>query len=1109
VTLSLEDAVSNFGKAATAKLKAPSIVGEPEDQLRAPFERLLRDLAGVAGIAPDHVVSVGETALAEQHTRPDYAVAIKGALTGFVELKAPGKGADPRKFKAHDKLQWSRLQSLPNLLYTDGNEFSLWQDGQLVGAVVRLSGDVESAGAKLAPGPGLLSLFEAFFSWQPIPPTSARDLAHTSARLCRLLRDEVSEELERNAGGLASLAADWRKLLFPDATSKEFADGYAQAVTFGLLMARARGISVKTDLHTVAEELKKSNTLIGAALQLLTGQETRKALATSLGTMERVLDVVDWPKLTKGKPDSWLYFYEEFLDVYDSELRKKTGSYYTPPEVVQSMVSLVDQALQGEGFGIGAGLNSPAVTIADPAVGTGTYVLGLIRRIASKVSAADGPGAVPSAIEAALSRIVAFELQLGPYAVAQLRILAEVATLTGAPPKTPLRMFVTDTLANPEDDEGWIPGLFAPIAQQRKDANRVKREVPITVVLGNPPYKERAKGRGAWVEGQTKKEEKTALLNDWMPPAAWGVGAHAKHLRNLYIYFWRWASWKVFEQLPEHRRGIVCYITVAGFLSGPGFERMRAELRKSCDAIWVIDCSPEGYQPAASSRVFQGVQQPVCIVLAAKWSVSAKQTPARVRWRTLPPGHRQQKFELLNSLSLTDGSWLDCPQDWRAPFLPAATQEWGAFPSLEDFFNYSGAGVMPGRTWVIAPDETSLKQRWGRLISAKPDEKGQLFHPHLVKGRPGDRHVNRVVTTGLAGFPVREKTIASEQGQPTAPIPYGFRSFDRQWILPDARLINRPNPGLWGMRSDKQIFLTAFTEESPTSGPALTVTALIPDLHHYKGSFGGRAFPLWADAKATVSNIRTELLNTLEQHYGHEVSPEDLLAYIAGIAAHPGYIQRFRDHLTTPGLRIPLTAEPALFGEVAALGRRVVWLHTFGERMVDPAQGRPAGPPRLSLDERPVMPQDGAIPATESDMPDSIEYNEAARTLHIGTGCIRNVPPGVWRYEVSGKQVLVQWFSYRKKTRARPIIGDRRTPSSLGNIQPSAWLPEYTTELLNVLNVLGGLVALEATQATLLEAVCAGPLISTSLLGQGGVLVHEVPVAPIAAAPAGQGQLFS
>ncbi len=108
-------------------------------------------------------------------------------------------------------------------------------------------------------------------------------------------------------------------------------------------------------------------------------------------------------------------------------------------------------------------------------------------------------------------------------------------------------------------------------------------------------------------------------------------------------------------------------------------------------------------------------------------------------------------------------------------------------------------------------------------------------------------------------------------------------------------------------------------------------------------------------------------------------------------------------------------------------------------------------------------------------MPNEIEYDESKRRLMVGKGFIDNVPPAVWLYEVSGKRVLTQWFSYRKKNRERPIIGDRRPPSKLGDIQPDHWLAEYTTELLNVLNVLALLVEMEPDQAKLLEMICEGP----------------------------------
>ena len=1096
----LQEAVARFGRSAKAKLSNPSAVGAPEDHLRAPFEQLLSDIAAFIGYPPESVVAVGETSLAELGTRPDYAVTSHGALAGFVEIKAPGKGADPRRLKgAHDKGQWARLQSLPNLIYTDGNEFSLWRNGALAAPVVRLQGDVCTAGDKLTPGPGLESLFEAFLQWQPQAPTSTKELAEVTARLCRLLRQEVTDALARKSEALTTLAADWRDLLFPSATDEQFADGYAQAVTFGLLMARARGIAI-TDLHHVAVELKRTSSLIGTALQLLTDEEqTRRDLATSLRTLERVLEVVDWPKISKGRDDAWLYFYEDFLAIYDNELRKQTGSYYTPPEVVEAMVRLTDEALRRPGFGLGRGLASPSVTVADPATGTGTFVLGVLRHIASAVAAEEGQGAVPAAIEAALQRIVAFELQLGPFAVAQLRVLAEAVALIGAAPKAAPRMFVTDTLGNPDDDGGHFPGFLAAIGKQRRDANRIKRDEPITVVIGNPPYKEKAKGRGGWIEGEGTKGTSKPPLQDWMPPPAWGLSAHTKHLRNLYVYFWRWATWKVFDHPPKSgipgQSGIVAYITVAGFLSGPGFERMREYLRKRCDEIWVIDCSPEGHQPEVATRIFQGVQQPVCIVIASRWSTVDKDDLAKVHWRALPGGHRTAKFEALAALALDGTGWAQCPDEGRAPFLPASGITWASYPALDYYFDYDGSGVMPGRTWVIAPDAESLRKRWSRLVGAPAEQKEMLFHPHLREGKPGDKHSRKVVAA-LPGFTGNAKAITDETGDGPPPVPYGYRSFDRQWILPDARLVNQPNAKLWASRSDRQVYLTAISRTAPSSGPALTVTGLVPDMDHYKGSFGGRVFPLWADAAATITNIHRPMLAHLAAAFGQTpVGAEDLLAYIVALSAHPAYIERFRADLSTPGLRVPLTADSGTFFAAAALGRRVVWLHTFGERMADTAAGRPPGPPRLPPERRPKIAAGCAIPSTPEGMPDTIEHDAAAKCLHVGAGRIAPVPTTVWRYEVSGKQVLTQWFSYRRKTRERPLIGDRRPPSPLGDIQPETWLAEYTTELLDLLNVLGLLVETEPQQAAVLERVLAGPLLSVGMLRDSGALVAGAGIA--------------
>jgi N-6 DNA Methylase len=659
----LQQAISRFGADAKAKLAGYSISGQPEDQLRAPLEQLIKSLGAIAGFDADDINPIGETLISGMQTRPDYAVEYQKALIGFIEVKAPGKGCDPRNFSTpHDKAQWGKLKSLPNLIYTDGNGFTLWRDGKLVGKPVLLEGGIENAGAKLAAPDALISLFADFFGWTPITPKNAKALAEVSARLCRFLRDEVLEEMEQGNSALKNLKHDWQKLLFPDADDNQFADGYAQAVTFGLLVARAYDIPLKEGIDLAALRLKKSNTLIGTALGILTGDAgSQKTLKTSISALLRVLHEVNWHEVSKDKPEAWLYFYEDFLGVYDNALKKKTGSYYTPPEVVEAMVRLVDEALRGPLFERPEGLASNDVTIADPAVGTGTFLLGILRHIAETTRQNYGDALVPGAVASASKRIFGFELQFGPFAVAQLRLLAEMRSLMNVPssreeeaPVPEVNLYITDTLGNPFAEEEQLPQVVEAVAKSRREANKVKRGQPITVVIGNPPYKEKAEGLGGWIEAGS--DGKSSPLSRWNAPKDWGIGANAKNLKNLYIYFWRWATLKVFgsglervaNQTEIDDEGIICFISVAGFLNGPGFERMRDDLRRSCSAIWVIDCSPEGHQPDVPTRIFEGVQQTICIVLATRKKGKLEQKPARVLFHALAPGKRSEKFKELS-----------------------------------------------------------------------------------------------------------------------------------------------------------------------------------------------------------------------------------------------------------------------------------------------------------------------------------------------------------------------------------------------------------------------------------------------------------------------------
>lgn len=346
-----------------------------------------------------------------------------------------------------------------------------------------------------------------------------------------------------------------------------------------------------------------------------------------------------------------------------------------------------------------------------------------------------------------------------------------------------------------------------------------------------------------------------------------------------------------------------------------------------------------------------------------------------------------------------------------------------------------------------------------------------------------------MVAENLGPYQTPSVSVIDDKNPVIPPLRYSFRTLDRQWSPPDARLFDDTRPKLWAAVSNRQLHIASIETHPITHGPALSLSATVPDKHFYNGR-GGRVYPLWRDAEATVSNIKPSLLAHLTLAYGRTVTPEDMMAYIAGVMAHPAFTARFKADLVRPGLRLPITAEAVLFERAAALGREAIWLHTYGERMVDEDAGRPAGPPRIAVDG-PTIPKGGAIPATPEDFPNELRYDAAARRLFVGKGYVDNVSRAMFDYDVSGMNVLNQWFSYRKKDRRRPIIGDRRPPSPLSDIQPDHWLAEYTSDLLDLLHVLGRLVVLEPAQAGVLDDILAATLIEHEQLIAAGALGPE------------------
>jgi hypothetical protein len=610
-----------------------------------------------------------------------------------------------------------------------------------------------------------------FFLWKPDPPLTIPQLVDSAAKLCRLLRGEVTETLERERAGeepspvFTGLADDWRTLLFPGLSDGEFADAYAQTVTFALLLARVDGIAFDDrPLSEIARQLGKKHSLMGKALSVLT-EETVEGRSVVIATMLRVFGVIDWEPLSRGREDTYLHLYEHFLGVYDQSLRKQSGSYYTPNEVVTTMVRLVEEILHTR-MGIGRGFAADDVVVVDPAMGTGTFLLSIIDAVARTVAEEEGNGAVPPQVRSLFSRLVGFEKQAGPFAVAELRVHQAVkAKHQTEVPEEEVKFFVADTLDNPYIEQTHLGLTYEPIARSRREANKIKRDTPVLVVIGNPPYRERARGLGGWVE-QGDSNSGAARPIDAFRAA--GNGRYEYVLSNLSVYFWRWATWKVFDAHPGQPAGVVAFITTAAYTSGPGFAGMREYLRRTANEGWIIDLSPEGHQPDVSTRVFPGVQHQLCIGIFARYDNPAPSEPANIHHISVS-GSRARKFAQLSDLSLANPSWVPCATGWQDRLVPAGDQAWEGYPLLGDLMPWQAPGVKPNRTWVHAPDAGILRARWDRLIGLR--HRSRL----ICSSKPPTGRLTRLRPLSQGSFPIpgpsarRKGRVPHRHGSRTGP----------------------------------------------------------------------------------------------------------------------------------------------------------------------------------------------------------------------------------------------------------------------------------------------------------------------------------------------------
>ena len=807
--------------------------------------------------------------------------------------------------------------------------------------------------------------------------------------------------------------------------------------------------------------------VVATALPVGPGVRPLLAALADLTDLADLADLTVQTALPPGgelAPQALLVAYERFLAAYVPKERARTGAFYTPAPVVDAVVGLVDRRLRTE-LGVDGGLASeetwraraarttlapptgldpdqPWLHLVDPAVGTGAFLVGVLRRVhldwrrtTRPVHADDW---TPFVCDRLAPRLHGLDCSLPALVVAHIVLgatLVETGVPVAAAAEVRWSLHHADTLASPD----------------------ILVNVQTAVILGNPPYARQAADTsgGGWIRlGHPEWQAGRPLLADYTRPVRQDAGAgHLKSLYNLYAYFWRWSVWRAFEHTGGP--GIVGLVTASSFLRGPGFGGLRSHLRGAVDCIDVVDLEGDRRGPAPTDNVFE-ITTPVCVTIA--WRREAPRASAVLRYACIQ-GDRSAKRATCAQLATTDAAvhWETSTATGTASLTARAARAADTWPRLVDLFPWQHSGVQLKRTWPIAETTRLLQRRWTALLTAA--DRAAAFRP--TRARPLDyvpRSPGAPPTPPLADLPT---------DAPLPPVePYAYRPLDRRHALLDARVCDRPRPALQRVKGPGQVFLTSRLTGRLGPGPCALVSAAIPDLHHFRGSYGGRdVVPLWMDPHHRTPNTTVEALTTLHRRLGRICAPEDLFAYVVAAASCPSLHGHLAPLSLTDGPRLPLTADATCFAEGVALGRAVITYQTYGARMA-PAD----------FDLQASCPTQVAVPIPRSPAapPSAWHHNADTGTLYVGRGAFGPVSTDVMAWSVSGYAVVPRWLD------ARTGRGRGRRSSPLDALRVGAWTDDLDHALLDLLAVVHWTVTTDPDRDAWLARVLDGPLVAAT-----------------------------
>lgn len=853
---------------------------------------------------------------------PDFIISSSKTNTPVFYVEA--KDIDDRDLdgRKENKEQFTRYKkSLDYIIFTDYLDFHLYENGEWV-KNVRLA-EVQGDNIVLCKEDleDFIALVNHIASTKPSKITSAKRLAIQMAAKARILASTINnafclaeedcKSAEKNKQLQGQLDA-FRKVLINDLTPQGFADIYAQTVAYGMFAARLHDNTPDNfSRQEAANLIPKTNPFLRNIFQQIAGYDLDERIAWIVDDLINVFLATDVQKVMKNYSqkgihrDPMIHFYEDFLKAYNPSLRKLKGVWYTPQPVVQFIVRAVDEILQRD-FELSEGLadyskfvhevvneqyekgekkfkgksSSPTikqemhrVQILDPATGTGTFLAEVVNQIFDKFNGMQGmwQGYVNDHL---LPRLHGFELLMASYAVAHLKLdmLLQQTGFNHAENSRRLKIYLTNSLEEVHPDTGTLWAQW--LSDEASAANRIKRDCPVMVMIGNPPYSGESQNKGEWImrllEDYKKEPGGKMRLNERNP----------KWINDDYVKFIRLAQ----NYVERNKCGIIGFINPHGFLDNPTFRGMRWNLLSTFDKIYTInlhgnykkkEVCPDG---SPDENVFD-IQQGVSINLFIKTGEKKASELGKVYYYDLY-GKREEKYDFLTN----------------TPFSEVKYQE-----------------LQP-----VAPMYFFVPKNFGLMDEY---EKGVSISSLFSLGSMG-------ITTGHDKEMVSLQSFKSDYN-----FQYSYRPFDIRWINYDVKQITRARANVMNNLKKPNIALCLIKVNSSSDGLfKVLMSAGLTDKTILSSKDNANVFPLYLYTKEFGEekknpNLKKEEWQKFNDAVGKETTPEEILAYIYAVLHSLSYRERYKEFLKVDFPRVPLPKTAKEFNRLTAIGQQLIDLH--------------------------------------------------------------------------------------------------------------------------------------------------------------------------------------